>query len=303
MISDQSPDWVPQDKEEQDIVSELRRAALCVRVSTDRQTVENQVAALSKVAEARGRQIVATFNDAGISGAKGRADRPGLDEMLKQAQRGRFDVVMAWAIDRLGRSLVDLIQTIEGLKACGVDLYLDQQSIDTTTPAGKLMLQMRGAFAEFERSMLQARIHAGLRRAVANGRRLGRPLGGDPSALDQARAALGKGIGINRVAKLVGLSNGKVAKLKAELAELHASNRWLDQQVPGRRARNLPQATRRRYRSANERSRSLFRLSLRWPCGAIKGFARAGTGIGKRESGERRRGRRPERKPGVSRRL
>lgn len=116
--------------------------------------------------------LLTTISDAGISGAKGRKDRPGLDALLAQAQRGRFDVVMAWAIDRLGRSLVDLLQTIEGLKACGVDLYLDQQSIDTTTPAGKLMLQMCGAFAEFERS-LQARIEAGLRRAVADGAKLG----------------------------------------------------------------------------------------------------------------------------------
>jgi DNA invertase Pin-like site-specific DNA recombinase len=191
-----------------------RRAALYVRVSTDRQTVENQIAALRKVADARGWQIIETFNDAGISGAKAR--RPGLDEMLKQAQRGRFDVVMAWAIDRIGRSLVDLLNTIETLKVCGVDLYLDQQAIDTTKPSGKLMLQMTGAFAEFERAMIQARIHAGLRRAVANGKKLGRPLGGDRDAIDKARVALGKGIGINRTAKLVGLSNGTVARLKAE---------------------------------------------------------------------------------------
>jgi DNA invertase Pin-like site-specific DNA recombinase len=166
------------------------------------------IAALSKVAQARGWQIVETFNDAGISGAKERKDRPGLDEMLKQAQRGRFEVVMAWAIDRLGRSLVDLLHTIESLKACGVDLYLDQQAIDTTTPAGKLMLQMCGAFAEFERSMLQARIQAGLKRAVANGRTLGRPLN-DPQAIDRARLGLGEG---HRVAKLVGLSNGTVQR-------------------------------------------------------------------------------------------
>lgn len=83
----------------------MTRAALYVRVSTDRQTVENQIAALSKVAEARGWQVVATFRDEGISGAKGRNARPGLDEMLRQAQRGRYEVVMAWAIDRLGRSL------------------------------------------------------------------------------------------------------------------------------------------------------------------------------------------------------
>jgi DNA invertase Pin-like site-specific DNA recombinase len=194
-----------------------KRAALYVRVSTDRQTVENQVAALTKVAEARGWQIVETFNDAGISGAKGRTDRPVLDQMLKDAQRGSFDVVMAWAIDRIGRSLVDLLNTIEGLKECGVDLYLDQQAIDTTTPSGKLMLQMTGAFAEFERAMIQARIHAGLRRAVANGRKLGRPLN-DPDAIDKARLALGDGLGINRVAKLVGLSNGTVQRIKGEMS-------------------------------------------------------------------------------------
>ena len=114
-----------------------KRAALYVRVSTDKQTVENQIAALTKVAEARGWQIVETFSDAGVSGAKTRRDRPGLDAMLKAAQRGKFDVAMAWAIDRLGRSLVDLLSTIENLKACNVDLYLDQQAIDTTTPAGK----------------------------------------------------------------------------------------------------------------------------------------------------------------------
>lgn len=197
-------------------MEQAKTAALYVRVSTDRQTVENQISALTKVAEARGWRIVATFNDAGISGAKGRKDRPGLDEMLKQAQRGKFDVVMAWAIDRLGRSLVDLLGTIENLKACGVDLYLDQQSIDTTTPAGKLMLQMCGAFAEFERSILQARIHAGLKRAVANGKTLGRPLN-DPDAIEKAISELRKGTGINRVAKLVGLSNGKVQQIKAEM--------------------------------------------------------------------------------------
>jgi DNA invertase Pin-like site-specific DNA recombinase len=185
-------------------------------VSTDRQTVENQIGALSKVAEARGWQVVATFRDEGISGAKSRDQRPGLDAMLKQAQRGKFDVVMAWAIDRLGRSLVDLLSTIESLKVCGVDLYLDQQAIDTTTPAGKLMLQMCGAFAEFERSMLQARIAVGLRRAVANGKKLGRPLN-DPEAIERARDALGDGLGINRVAKLVGLSNGTVQRIKEEM--------------------------------------------------------------------------------------
>jgi DNA invertase Pin-like site-specific DNA recombinase len=110
-----------------------KRAAIYVRVSTDRQTIENQLRELRQIAERRGWEVVHEYHDAGISGAKGREVRPGLDEMLKDAQRRRFDVVMAWAIDRLGRSLIDLLGTIQALEACGVDLYLDQQSIDTTT--------------------------------------------------------------------------------------------------------------------------------------------------------------------------
>jgi DNA invertase Pin-like site-specific DNA recombinase len=201
------------------IMGEIKRAAIYLRVSTDKQTVENQRLALAAVAERRGWQIVGTFSDKGISGAKSREDRPGLDDLLKRAQRREFDVVMAWAIDRIGRSLIDLLNTIESLKACGVDLYLDQQSIDTTTPAGKLMLQMTGAFAEFERNMIQARIHAGLKRAVAAGKTLGRPLN-DPDAIEKAKRALRKGIGINRTAKLVGLSNGTVQRLKAEMTDV-----------------------------------------------------------------------------------
>jgi DNA invertase Pin-like site-specific DNA recombinase len=95
--------------------------------------------------------------------------------MLKDASRRKFDIVMAWAIDRLGRSLSDLLDTIQHLEACGVDLYLDQQAIDTTTPMGKLVFQPTGAFAEFERTMIRQRIRAGLRRAVAQGVKLGRP--------------------------------------------------------------------------------------------------------------------------------
>jgi DNA invertase Pin-like site-specific DNA recombinase len=125
----------------------------------------NPVEIERQIAERRGWQVVEQYSDAGISGAKGRDGRPGLDQMLKDASRRKFDVIMAWAIDRLGRSLIDLLGTVQSLDACGVDLYLDQQSIDTTTPAGKLMFQVCGAFAEFERSMIRQRINAGLKRA------------------------------------------------------------------------------------------------------------------------------------------
>src|SRR6201981_3772665 len=152
-----------------------KKAAIYVRVSTDKQTVENQLRELRQIAQRRGWEVVQEYHDAGISGSKGREARPGLDEMLKDAQRRRFDVGMAWAIDRLGRSLIDLLGTIQTLEACGVDLYLDQQAIDTTTPAGKLMFQVTGAFAEFERSMIRTRVNAGLNRAKDQIKRKGRP--------------------------------------------------------------------------------------------------------------------------------
>src|SRR3974390_2701240 len=116
-----------------------KRAAIYVRVSTDKQTVENQVRELRQIAERRGWEVVEQYNDAGISGAKGRDNRPGLDQMLKDASKRRFDVVMAWAIDRLGRSLIDLLGTIQLLEASGVDLYLVPQALDTPTPARRLL--------------------------------------------------------------------------------------------------------------------------------------------------------------------
>src|SRR5215813_9518529 len=205
-----------------------KRAALYVRVSTDAQTVENQIGELREVAERRGWQVVEIYKDAGISGAKGR--EPGLDLMLKDASRRKFDVVMAWAIDRLGRSLVDLLGTIQHLEAVGVDLYLDQQSIDTTTPAGKLLFQMTGAFAEFERSMIRQRVRAGLSvikakierdgkfvsKAGKVRKRLGRP-GAEAEKLDWARQESAKGTGICKTAKLTGLGTGTVHKLRREM--------------------------------------------------------------------------------------
>ena len=212
-------------------MAKQKRAALYVRVSTDSQTVENQIRELSQVAERRGWQVIEVYRDAGISGAKGRSQRPGLDAMLKDASRRKFDVVMAWAIDRLGRSLIDLLRTIQDLEAVGVDLYLDQQHLDTTTATGKLLFQVTGAFSEFERSMIQQRVNAGLSTIKAKikrdghfttkagivRRRLGRP-GAEPSQMTRARQELAKGVGIGKVARLTGLGTGTVHKLKREMA-------------------------------------------------------------------------------------
>jgi len=193
-----------------------KRAAIYVRVSTDRQTIENQMRELHRIAQRRGWEVVQEYRDAGISGSKGREARPGLDEMLKDAQRGRFDIVMAWAIDRLGRSLIDLLGTIQALEAYGVDLYLDQQALDTTTPAGKLMFQITGAFAEFERSMIRQRINAGLKRAKAAGKQLGRPRI-DPALEKHIQTQLRGGKGMLKIAAELGVGSGTVQRIKREM--------------------------------------------------------------------------------------
>ena len=198
------------------LARQRRKAALYVRVSTDGQTVENQVRELQQIAERRGWEVVEIYRDAGISGAKGRDKRPALDRMLQDASRRKFDVAMAWAIDRLGRSLIDLLSTIQHLEACGVDLFLEQQAIDTTTPAGRLMFQVCGAFAEFERSMIRQRVNLGLKRAVAQGKRLGRPKI-EPELERRAQRELGKGNGILKVAKQLGLGTGTVHRIAREL--------------------------------------------------------------------------------------
>jgi DNA invertase Pin-like site-specific DNA recombinase len=136
---------------------------------------ENQIQALCEVAERKGWRIVERYVDHGVSGAKCRDQCPALDRLLKDATRRRFDVLMAWSVDRLGRSLQDLVAFLGEIHASGVDLYLHVQGVDTTTPAGRALFQMLGVFAEFERSIIQERIHAGLARARTKGVRLGRP--------------------------------------------------------------------------------------------------------------------------------
>ena len=137
--------------------------------------------------------------------------------MLKDTSRRKFDIVMGWAIDRLGRSLSDLLDTIQHLKACDVDLYLDQQAIDTTTPVGKLVFQLTGAFAEFERTMIRQRVKAGLKRAIAQGVKLGRPKI-DSATERKVRRLLAKGVGILKVAKSLGIGTGTVQRISGERA-------------------------------------------------------------------------------------
>src|SRR5262249_3452968 len=139
------------------------------------QSTELQRADLSAVAERAGWQIVETYEDTGLSGKNGRDKRPAFDRLLKDATRRKFDIVAVWAVDRLGRSLKDLVNTLHELQATHVDLFVNKQAIDTTTPTGKAFYGMLGVFAEFERDMIVERVKSGLDRAKKNGTKLGRP--------------------------------------------------------------------------------------------------------------------------------
>jgi DNA invertase Pin-like site-specific DNA recombinase len=196
-----------------------KKAVIYVRVSTDGQTTENQRLALERVAEKSGWEIVGVYEDHAVSGAKGREQRPAFDRLCKDATRREFDVVMAWSVDRLGRSLQHLVTFLGELHAVGVDLFLHQQGIDTTTPAGKAMFQMMGVFAEFERAMIQDRVKAGLARARAQGKTLGRPKVATKvrqSILD----ARSDGRSIRKIATEVGVSVGTVHGVIKEAASI-----------------------------------------------------------------------------------
>src|SRR3989440_8514872 len=152
----------------------MKRVAIYIRVSTSKQDTDHQRRELEAVAKRSDWHVVRVYEDAGISGGKGRDKRPGLDAMLKAVNAREFDMVASWSVDRLGRSLTDLLSILQSLHDKGVDLFLHQQGLDTSTTAGKAMYQMLGVFAEFERGIIRERVNAGLARARANGTKLGR---------------------------------------------------------------------------------------------------------------------------------
>jgi DNA invertase Pin-like site-specific DNA recombinase len=160
------------------------------------------------------------FEDAGISGAKGRKDRPALDALLKAVARREVDMVAAWSVDRLARSLTDLLDFLRELHAKGVDLFLHQQGLDTSTPSGRAMFQMMGVFAEFERAMIRERVLAGLSRAKEQGIRLGRRRleDSDAAKVTAIKRALAAKRGVRQIARDLKTGVGTVLRIKNELA-------------------------------------------------------------------------------------
>jgi DNA invertase Pin-like site-specific DNA recombinase len=192
----------------------MKRVAIYLRVSTARRDTDNQRRELEAMAERSGWEVVRIYEDV-ISGAKGRDKRPGLDSMMKAVNAKRFDMVAAWSVDRLGRSLTDLLGILQGLHDKKVDLFLHQQGLDTSTSAGRAMFQMLGVFAEFERGIIRERVNAGLARARQNGTKLGRRRV-KPSIEARIRELRAKGDGILKIGRTLGVGTSVVQRVVSE---------------------------------------------------------------------------------------
>jgi DNA invertase Pin-like site-specific DNA recombinase len=195
-----------------------KRVAIYARVSTGEQTCENLLLELRSVADRQGWEIVREYVDEGISGSKGRDKRPELDMLLKACIRRDIDMVMASSVDRIGRSLSHLIDFLSVAHSKGVQLYLHQQGIDTSTASGLAMFQMLGVFSQFEHSMIQERVRSGLARARAQGVTLGRPRT-DPSIEAGIRdALLRKDKGVRKIAREFGVGTSVVQRVQRSLS-------------------------------------------------------------------------------------
>jgi len=188
----------------------MKRIAIYARVSTDKQTCENQLQELRVIAERMNYTIVDEFIDNGISGMKTRQNRPALDQLMKSATQRRFDMVMCWSIDRLGRSLQNLVEILNELQALKIDLFFLQQGMDTTTPSGRMIFSVFGAIGEFERNLIRERVIAGQKRAVANGVKMGRPSKMNDGMRSAIQLLREKGMGIKQIARELKVGIGTV---------------------------------------------------------------------------------------------
>ena len=191
----------------------MKRCVIYARVSTDSQTTDNQINELNRVAELKGYKIVHTFKDEGISGAKGRDERKGFDELIKGAVKKDFDMILCWSVDRLGRSLQDLVSFLNEIHSVNCDLYIHQSGIDTSTPSGKMMFQMCGVFAEFDRGMIRERVISGQNRAKEQGKHIGRPTNLNDGLVSSIKFMREKGMGIGRIAKDLKVGVGTIYRV------------------------------------------------------------------------------------------
>jgi DNA invertase Pin-like site-specific DNA recombinase len=187
-----------------------KRVAIYARVSTSSQSTQNQIDVLTELANRQGYTIIKIYSDNGFSGTKSTADRPALNDLMTDARKKSFDMVLVWSLDRLGRSLKHCLELLQELQELKVDLFFHQQGMDTSTSSGKLMFSMIGAFAEFERNIIRERVMAGQQRAKANGVKFGRPSKMNDGMRSAVKLLREKGMGIKQIAKQLQIGVGTV---------------------------------------------------------------------------------------------
>ena len=187
-----------------------KRVAIYARVSTSLQSPQNQIDALTELANRQGYTIIKIYSDNGFSGTKSTADRPALNDLMADARKKSFDMVLVWSLDRLGRSLKHCLELLQELQELKVDLFFQQQGMDTSTSSGKLMFSMIGAFAEFERNLIRERVLAGQMRAKANGVKIGRPSKMNDGMRSAVKLLREKGMGIKQIARELQIGVGTV---------------------------------------------------------------------------------------------
>ena len=196
----------------------MKQVVIYGRCSTDKQTVSNQLNDLREVANRSGWEVIDQYLDEGISGAKGRDKRPEFDRLLKDANRKKFDGILVWSVDRLGRSLQHLVSFLNDIQVKDIDLYIHQQGIDTATMTGKMMFQMCGVFAEFERNIIRERVKSGLDRAKKSGKTLGRPTNVSGNTKATVIELRNTGMSMNKICKTLSIGSGTLYRLLDEVA-------------------------------------------------------------------------------------
>ncbi len=197
----------------------MHRAVIYSRVSTTKgQTVDNQLLILREIAEKKGLDIVKEISDEGISGAKGRDERKGFDELIKGAIKKEFDIILVWDVSRLGRSLKDLVSFLEDIQSAKCDLYIHQSGIDTSTASGKMMFQLLSVFSEFERSMIRERVIAGQQRAKSQGKHIGRKTNVNDAVITAVYQLRKNNVSIKKIATDLKIGVGTVYKILDKVA-------------------------------------------------------------------------------------
>lgn len=188
----------------------MKKVCLYVRVSTSKQTVENQVRELTEYSNRCGYEIVEIYQDEGISGSKSRNERPSLDKMMKDGVRRRFDMVLCWSVDRLGRSVSHLVETMNELQENKIDIFFLKQGIDTSSSTGRLVFGIFSCISEMERTVIRERVISGLERVKSQGKKLGRPTKMNDGMKQAVKLLREKGMGIKQISKQLQIGVGTV---------------------------------------------------------------------------------------------